>query len=164
MHPTVMSERMPQMRHEVTRMGSLLRREVERQLLADLDHYGVFDHGLSIDWAETCQEGHLTSALDGKLEEVSGLTVRNHDGSAVADGWMDFVHGGGTNPLFVFWLFLAVGAGAERRKVKTDAWIPDHVWEQLPDSTKSLCAEQRGYDGRWADDPKVAAWRGSHAS
>jgi hypothetical protein len=145
-------------------MGSPLRTEVERQLLADLDPYGIKGNGLSIDWSEACQEGHLTTALDGELEELSGLTIRDQAGTAVADGWMDFVHGGDTNPLFVFWLFLAVGAGAERRKVKADAWIPDHVWERLPDSTKSLCAQERGYDGRWVDDPKVAAWRRSQAS
>ena len=49
-------------------MGPLLRREVEKQLLADLVHYGVDEPGLRINWSDACQEGHCTQALDGNLE------------------------------------------------------------------------------------------------
>jgi hypothetical protein len=145
-------------------MGARLRREVEQQLIADLRHYGLVANGLSIDWSQAVQEGHMTEVLEGTLEALSGLVVRNSSGAAIADGWMDFVHGGGENPLFVFWLFLAVGAGAERRKVKAGAVIPNHVWLLLPEASQRLCVIGHGYDSRWADDPSVRAWRASHAS
>jgi hypothetical protein len=48
---------------ETARMGSLLRAEVERQLLADLAYYGVLGSDLTIDWSEACGEGHRTRYL-----------------------------------------------------------------------------------------------------
>jgi hypothetical protein len=105
----------------------------------------------------------ISTCLGGDLEELSGLIVRDAAGLAVADGWMDFIHGGGDNPLFAFWLFVAVGSGDTRREVKTEVEIPAHVWRVLPETTKALCASNSGYDSRWAEDPSVVAWRTSHA-
>jgi hypothetical protein len=82
----------------------------------------------------------------------------------VAEGWLDFVYGGGDQPLFVFWLFLTLMSGSEERKVKADAQIPEHVWQRLPETTRSLCAREDAYDARWAKDPKVVAWRRGHAT
>ena len=155
---------MPQMPHEVNRMGQRLRAEVERQLLTDLCNYSLTSADLWIDWSDACQEGHCTEYLGGILEELSGAVVRNGSGVAVADGWMDFVHGGGENPLFVFWLFLSVGSGPESRAVKADVSIPEHVWRRFPTETKDLCTREGKYDGRWARDPKVVAWRQGHPS
>jgi len=89
--------------------------------------------------------------------------VLGPDRKVVADGWMDFIHGGGNHPLFVFWLFLAIGCGASRNEVKRDVGIPAHVWERLPDSTKVLCARADEYDARWASDPLVLEWVREHA-
>src|SRR5688572_9110193 len=87
-------------------MGPKLRLEVERQLLCDLARYGVEVKGLTVDWSDTCPEGHTTTFLDGTLENWSGVRVWTKGGTLVAEGWLDFVHGGGSNPLFVFWDFL----------------------------------------------------------
>src|SRR5215510_8785724 len=83
-------------------MGPLLRQEVEKQLLSDLMHYGALGPGLSVNWASSCQEGHCTQALNGNLEELSGVLVENSRSEVVAEGWMDFIHSGGDHPLFVF--------------------------------------------------------------
>jgi hypothetical protein len=144
-------------------MGIPLRVEVERQLLDDLAAYGVPSRGLRIDWSDSCQEGHVTYALGGTLEDQSSVTGWAADGSLVAEGWMDFIHGGGSNPLFVFWYFLTLHTAEGERAVKDQIGIPDHVWKQLPDKTRDLMAKEGGYDARWSGDPHVVAWRQSKA-
>lgn len=133
---------------ETALMGPVLRAEVERQLFEDLAFYGFRQPGLQIDWSDACQDGHCTNYLDGNLEELSDLIIRDAAGVVVADGWMDFVHGGGSNPLIVFWLFLTIHEGETRREVKTEPVIPDHIWQRLPDGTKTLCAVEGAYDAR----------------
>jgi len=140
------------------RMGPLLRLEVEKQLLADLVHYGVDEPGLRINWSDACQEGHCTQALDGNLEELSGVAVENSRSEVVAEGWVDFIHGGSGRPLFVFWLFLSVRRNGTWVKVKATPTIPAHVWSGLPDGTKHLCTRVGQYDARWSDDPLVREW------
>lgn len=142
-----------------TAMGSLLQKEVETQLLNDLLSYGIDPNGLSIDWSDACQEGHCTQAMDGNLEELSSVAVVDSKGTVVAEGWMDFIHGGGDNPLFVFWLFLHDLRNGERQKVKTSPNIPIHIWSRLPESTKHLLATSVKYDSKWKRDPLVKSWR-----
>ena len=115
-------------------MGLLLQKEVESQLLDDLLPYGIDSSGLVIDWSNACQEGHCTQALDGNLEELSSVAVITVEGKVVAEGWMDFIHGGGENPLFVFWLFLNVLRQGKRQMVKVEPHIPAHIWMRLPES------------------------------
>jgi len=86
-------------------MGPQLRAYVEHQLLTDLQFYGVPTVGLSFDWSNPCQEGHVTRYLDGMLEEMSDVGVNRSDGTPVAEGWLDFIHGGGDAPLFVCLFF-----------------------------------------------------------
>jgi hypothetical protein len=73
----------------------------------------------------------------------------------VAEGWMDFVHGGEHLPLFVFWLFLYVAVEGKMVSVKGDVAIPDHLWQRLPKPSKDACFTEGRYDARWARDPKV---------
>jgi hypothetical protein len=136
-------------------MGPRLQGYVEQQLLRDLAHYGLAPAELSFDWSNPCQEGHQTTYLDGLLEEMSDVVVLGPDGTAVAEGWVDFIHAGGDAPLCVFWLFLSLREGDAWRKAKDRPTIPLHVWEQLPDQSKVLCAA----DARWSKDPLVVAWR-----
>jgi hypothetical protein len=136
--------------------GPRLLAEIERQLLGDLAFYGVANDDLRFDWSEACGEGHCTSYLDGTFEELSGVALTNSSGEVVAEGWVDFIHGGGDNPLFVFWLFLSLADG---RKLKTTPTIPEHVWERLPQAAKDLCAVEGSYDSRWSKDPFVVQWR-----
>ena len=145
-------------------MGPSLQLEVESQLLDDLLAYGIDPSGLVIDWSDACQEGHCTQAIDGNLEELSSVAVANRDGGVVAEGWMDFIHGGGENPLFVFWLFLNVFRNGEWQKVKKEPNIPVHIWSRLPESTKHLFASTGKYDARWEDDPLVISWRRTNAA
>ncbi len=140
-------------------MGNRLRAEVERQLLLDLTHYGIAPDGLWVDWSDTIGEGHCTDHLGGFLEACSGLRVCNAAGEVLYDGWMDFVHGGDAQPLFVFWLFLDERlAGDEYRELKGDPHLPPHVWAALPESSKRLCGKRGEYDAAWQDAPLVLAW------
>jgi hypothetical protein len=145
------------------RMGPLLRKEVESQLLKDLAPYGIDPKGLVIDWSCCCIEGHCTQVLDGELENFSGVTVVNSDGQAVAEGWMQFIHGGGDNPLFVFWMYLTVVRNGEQVEVKDDPNIPGHIWAKLPEKMKRLCTKTNEYDGSWGNDPLVLAWKRSQS-
>jgi hypothetical protein len=137
------------------RPGPVLLDRIQRQLLADLLFYGIDGPELHIDWSESLGEGHCTSCMDGTFEELSGVLIRGPRGLVVAEGWVDFVHGGGDNPIFAFWLFLS---SSEGRKLKSEPVIPEHIWQQLPHTTRELCAEE-GYDSRWSRDPLVARYR-----
>ena len=132
---------------------------VEGQLLDDLRRYGVATEDLWLDWSDCCQEGHCTNALGEFLEDQSNVVARNQADEVVADGWMDFVHGGGANPLFVFWDFLTLHRAGVPVKVKEQTGIPEHIWEALPETTRNLCARADGYDSRWKNDPFAIAWR-----
>jgi hypothetical protein len=148
--------------YPASEMGDGLRREVERQLLLDLEHYrhGASNEELTIDWSDPCQEGHCTEVLGGRLESMSDVLVRRSNGQVLADGWMDFVHGGGDLPLFVFWLFLDLIDDEGRSvDVKEDSSIPPHVWGKLPLASKNACTNTDRYDARWETDPNVKAWR-----
>jgi len=144
-------------------MGPLLQKAVEFQLLKDLSAYGVEPDGLTIDWSDSCQERHCTAAVDGNLEELSSVAVVNSGGKPVAEGWMDFVHGGGNRPLFVFWLFLSVMREGKWMNVKDKPHIPVHIWSEIPEATKYLCAMATEYDARWVNDPLVVEWRRTNA-
>lgn len=142
-------------------MSDRLRLEVERQLLEDLEHYrhGRSNEELTIDWSNPCQEGHCTEILGGRLESMSDVRVRRSDGTVVAEGWIDFVHGGDDLPLFVFWLLLDVIDDTGRSlDAKEDPAIPPHVWNRLPATSRRACATRDRYDARWKDDPNVQTW------
>ena len=148
---------------EVQRMGAHLRPEVERQLLHDIMHYGLNPSGLAIDWGHACQEGHCTTVAGAMLESLSGLRVVDPNSSPVAVGWMDFIHGGDPNPLFVFWLFLDVQVVGKSARVKNEPTIPSHIWSRLPNASRDRCAIGEAYDARWAKDPLVLAWKSVRA-
>src|ERR1022692_1822199 len=133
-------------------MGPILLAEVERQLIADLANHGLSQADLRIDWTDALGEGHCTRHLDGNLEELSGLAVIAPNGEIVAEGWMDFVHGGDDFPLFVFWLFLDIKVNGDWQAVKKIPEIPKHVWDRLPDRSRNTCVTQDSYDSRWASD------------
>jgi hypothetical protein len=139
-------------------MSGALRRHVERELLNDLGHYrpAQQDEFLLVDWSNPCQEGHCVQILDGLLESMSDVAVRDRDGNVIAEGWIDFVNAGGSPP-FVFWLFLHLLDQGQLRSVKEAPEIPDHVWLRLPTEVKDQCAV--GSDPSWRDDPRVVSWR-----
>lgn len=145
--------------HYVTQMGLLLQAEVERQLLEDLHHYGVSGSGLTIEWWDACGEGHCAEVWGGQLEEVSDLVVLNEAHDKIAEGWMDFIHGGDGNPLYVYWLFLSMFENGQWRRAKVKPVIPDHVWNRLPDETKRTLANAESYNARWAEEPHILAWK-----
>lgn len=82
--------------HPASLMSDALRRHVERELLNDLAHYRPAAPGetLLFDWSNPCQEGHCVRALDGLLESMSDVAVRDQNGNVIAEGWIDFVNAG----------------------------------------------------------------------
>jgi hypothetical protein len=126
-------------------MGPRLQAYVEEQLLADLRHYGVATDGLTVDWSDFCPEGHVTEYLGGRVANWSAVVVRAAAGRPVAGGWMDFVHGGGDDPLFVFWHYLSVFRGGSWHHVKDEPGVPPHVWQRLPAHAKALGTKQGEY-------------------
>jgi hypothetical protein len=142
----------------VKRLGKQLRAEVERQLLEDFRYY-FKDEGedIAIDWSDPCGEGHQTEYLDGSLENWSDVWVVNAKGERIAEGWIDFVHGGDDHPLFVFWHYLHWGK--DGKEVVQSHGIPQHIWDKLPDSSKDLCLKTGEYDAKWKNDPLVRQWR-----
>ncbi len=80
--------------------------DTQYQLLQDVRHYGLASDGLVLDSSHPCQEGHWTEYLDGWLEEMSDVVVRDGHGEALAEGWLDFIHTAADNRLVVFWVFL----------------------------------------------------------
>jgi hypothetical protein len=139
-------------------MGKMLQREVESQLLQDLEHYGITTEGVAIDWSEACQEGHCTKTLGGWLESQSCVEAVDSRGEVVAEGWIDFIHGGNGNPLFVFWCYLSVVKDGEKIEAKRDHNIPAHIWSVVPEAMKALCTKSGTYDAAWHKDPLVTAW------
>lgn len=147
------------------RMGPQLRAEVTRQLLEDF-HYCThesIDH-LTIDWSDTCPEGHNTKYLDGWLENWSGVRVVNAQGEFVAEGWLEFIHGDGDYPLFVYWEYLRPGEGEEVEEVAHAKGIPYYIWDKFSDSMKDLCLNRyvfevrRQMDSRLHNDPLIITW------
>ena len=150
-----------QLPFEVQRMGEALRAAVERQLIADFLHHCSTPDGdkLRLDWSDVCQEGHVTECFGGRLEDLSNVGICDEAGILIGAGWIDFIHGGGDHPLFVFWSQLSVRDGEGWREVKKGFAIPEHVWDRLPESSKDACAVETQYDSRWSTDPLVIAWR-----
>lgn len=132
--------------------GTALRAEVERQLIADLAYYAVREEELVIDWSRECPEGHCVDYLDGVLEAVSDIGVRNAQGELVAAGWIDFVQGGPGLPLHVFWCFLDLLREGQWCSVKKDPHIPPHLWSRLTEESRLVCAVS------WPKDPLVLKW------
>lgn len=143
-------------------LSSKLRAEVERQLLIDLQHYGVTVDVAEFDWSESTFEGHATDCLGGTMHNFSNVAVLNRGEKMVACGWIDFIHGGDSNPLHVFWdqLTILQNGDPRRQKVrKATPGIPLHIWEQLSESSKKLCTISDRYDSMWFKDPVVLEWQ-----
>jgi len=136
-------------------MSTALRREVERQLLVDLEHYrpDSAGAGLVFDWSNPCQEGDCTELMGGVLESMSDVSVRDPFGTVIAQGWVDFIHGGGASPLVVFWQFLDVLGDGRQRVAGFD--IPAHIWANLSNESRAACAD----DPAWSQDPSVLQWK-----
>jgi len=108
-------------------MGEKLRKEVERQLIRDLNYYFIENDVLKFDWSDCCIEGKFLRYLDGSLENFSGILLFNKDDQLVADGWMDFVYTKEQDRLIVYWQFLDIYVEDKVWQVKSQPGIPAHL-------------------------------------
>ncbi len=113
-------------------MGKKLRKEVERQLLTDLKHYGFNDVSLLFDWSESCIEGKCAHYLDGSLDKYSGIKLFKNDDKFVAEGWMDFIYEKSEGLFIVYWNFLDVMCEGDLVEIKGKPGMPDHIFNVLP--------------------------------
>ncbi|MFL0246064.1 hypothetical protein [Candidatus Clostridium stratigraminis] len=116
-------------------MGSRLRKEVERQLLIDLQVYGIENKDFKFDWSESCIEGHAIKYLDGHVENFSGIMIFEED-EIVADGWMEFIYDKKGELFIVYWEFLDVFIDGREVVKKNRPGIPNHIIDLLPDDLK----------------------------
>ncbi|MHB9054497.1 MAG: hypothetical protein ACYC5F_11040 [Thermoleophilia bacterium] len=144
---------------EIDRLGPELRIWLEKKLLQDLGSYGIPKSDLYIDWSRALQEGHVTYFHGRRLEGVSEVFVRNTSGKLCAEGWFDFVDVSvdeDAEPI-VFWLFLDFFENEIRNKVKSDAFLPEHIWNEMTIAQKDYVAST---DSKWLRrDPKVQEWK-----
>ncbi|OUS68765.1 hypothetical protein B1748_32880 [Paenibacillus sp. MY03] len=108
-------------------MGPKLKREVERQLLLDLNHYHPFPDELRFDWSDSCTEGKCLNYLDGSLDCFSSIYVYNKEDEVVGDGWMDFLYVVEIDQLIVHWKFLVIYIDEAMVIAKSDVGVPEHI-------------------------------------
>lgn len=92
------------------------------------------------------------------LESLSDISVLAHDGTLVAEGWMDFVVTSAKSDASpkVFWLFLSVAEGGIMKEVKEDSFLPKHLWDSLTDVERRYIATTQP---EWSlRDPKIQRW------
>ncbi len=116
-------------------MGPKLRLLVETQLINDLKNYGIDNQNLKFDWSESCIEGHDTEYLDGEVENYSHIKIFDeNDNIVVTYGWMNFIH---EDDFFIsYWYYLEVIINGEVKYEKDIPFIPNHIWEILPEKIK----------------------------
>ena len=112
-------------------MGPLLRREVEIQLLNDLNYYIEDTSDLKFDWSESCVEGTRINYLDGDVEDFSGIKIFNMKDQLVAEGWMNFYFDEPQNLLLVYWDILELIDEFGHKVQKKNFGVPFHVNEKI---------------------------------
>lgn len=114
-------------------MGKNLRKEVERQLLLDLNTYTSIVDELKFDWSESVMEGHGKHCSDGYIQNFSNIKLRNERNEVVVDGWMDFILERDYELFIVYWEFLDIYNNNNNNATKLcGCGIPRHVYECLP--------------------------------
>lgn len=148
-------------------MGSELRTEVTRQLLADLKHYGM-ERDLRIDWSETAAGDHPLQLAGGLLDHwhLQGLDPKGP--RLYVDGGIDFVYV--DSDLYVWWDWLRfLDEDGLWRYIKSDfpeEWqeafyrmepsgLPLHLWERMTESAK----QQYAMSGQHHNEKHVIEWK-----
>lgn len=123
-------------------MGSQLLNQVGKQLLSDLSNYGISDtESMHISWMESEGEGNWAQYLDGEIENYAYLTVLDANFQAIGQGSMEFILEEDENLLLVYWNSLYFIH--PEFKGKFQLGIPDHIWDQIPVSSRKLYEDQR---------------------
>ena len=118
-------------------MGEELRKLIEENLKDDLAIYGIQNKDLKFDWSESCQEGHSTFHLDGRLESFSNIGVFSSNETPIAEGWMEFITDADGNFIVAYWEFLTEFINNKPNEVKSRVGIPEHIWHKLPENIQA---------------------------
>lgn len=130
------------------KMSPQLRVEVEKQLIKDLENYDISLEECRFDWSGSVIEGFEVEFMDGRLDNFSGIIIRDDKKNVLVEGWMDFIFSEDEKILIVYWDNL-VYMGKELKK---NFGIPEYVWEKLSENLKLICATKGSH---WENDPKV---------
>lgn len=118
-------------------MGSILRNEVERQLIIDLNKYGVFGLELNFDWSDSCIEGKNAHLMGGTVDRFSGIKVFDKANKLIADGWMDFIYEDSRELFLVYWLYVDIYDNDVIIDKIDQVGVPNHILERLPSDLKN---------------------------
>ena len=149
---------------------SILKSEIERQLMIDLVRAGLSSEGLHFDWSRISKDGlfHVRQVIVQnsvyELQEFESLRLLNVEDTIVAEGSYDFVYSGEnqTDPFYIFWQYLEIISNStETLGLRFTGVIPDHIWDQLSHSNKRNLVNQ--WENCWANDPKVVAYNAGTA-
>lgn len=113
-------------------MGEKLRYEVEKQLTADLENYGIVNRDIKFDWSESCIEGKSIKHMDGTIEDFSSIKVFDSNDSFIAEGWMNYIYENSGDLFIVYWDLLDINDDIGIKSVKDSFGVPQHVLNRLP--------------------------------
>lgn len=122
-------------------MSAEMRKLVEKQLIQDLNFYGLNQSNLNFDWSKSCIEGHDSYFLNSSVENYSGITVFDSQENCVAEGWMEYVNESeykNDGKFFIaFWDFVRIWENNQIKFEKDKPGIPEHIIEILPENLKT---------------------------
>ena len=114
---------------------------IEKQLLADLAFYKYNVSGIKFDWSECIAEGHCAEYLNPAIEDFSDIYIYDNNENLVAKGWMDFIAKHDDEFFIAYWKFIKIFDESRKIKNKSEATIPIHIWELLPEHIKEYCTK-----------------------
>lgn len=127
--------------------GKHLTKEVETQLLDDLEYHNVLVvDGLRFDWSQGLGEGKCHRHMDGCFEEDSEIYLYDADGVRRAGGWACAELDSNTGFFICYWWSLVIydyDTGVVAKMISHKD-IPPHIAEKIPDDyLKQLLAADR---------------------
>ena len=118
-----------------------LKQLIEKQLLADLAFYMNDVTGIKFDWSECIAEGHCAEYLNPAIEDFSDIYIYDNNENLVAKGWMDFIAKHDDEFFIAYWKFIKIFDESRKIENKSEATIPIHIWELLPEHIREYCTK-----------------------
>jgi hypothetical protein len=118
-----------------------LKQLIEKQLLADLAFYINDVTDVKFDWSECVAEGHCAEYLNPAIEDFSDIYIYDSNENLVAKGWMDFIAKHDDEFFIAYWKSIKIYDANRKIENKSEAVIPIHIWEILPEHIKEYCTK-----------------------
>jgi hypothetical protein len=118
-------------------MKSIVWDKIKSDLLLDLAFYANGElSDLSLDFTNSCGEGHCINIENETIEASSNVLIIDNSSKAnpIGTGWFDFVEDAETHQIYYFWLFLS----GDKLLNKKDCKIPEQIWFKLSEKSRTL--------------------------